>query len=317
MCFIILSHYSLFGNSSVTNIHTIFYEPFGEMGADIFVMLSGYFLCMQEFNLSKNIFRITKIWGKTIAYSWIILILFIIFKWTNIGIKSALTALFPVLFNEYWFITSFIFLMMLVPILNRLIKQLRRRNLLIVIFVLLFISGVQPLISAFSPFGAILNVGIMITSYLFAGYTRIYKVRYKSITLLVLFIISFTLQYVLRYFFNTNIFTYGILPFLCAGSIFIMITRSKSYYNSIINWFAASVFAAYLITSHPLVNSVLWSKWVNTANISYPILLGPVIVLALLVITVLIDQLYIFVEKHYLNNKFVLISNKITHYFEN
>lgn len=311
MCFIILSHYSLFGNSPVTNIHTIFYEPFGEIGADIFVMISGYFLCSQVPSIKKTTFRITKIWTRTIFYSWIILILFFISRHSQLTIMNTITSIFPVLFNEYWFITSFIVLMTIVPILNNLIDNHSRKYLLLIIIGMLFISGVQPLFSAFSPFGAILNVGIMITSYLFAGYIKKYKLKVSNYFLICAFVICLTFQYILRHFINTNVVTYGILPFLCAASIFSIVVRSRSFYNPIINWIASSVFASYLITSHPLVNSILWSKVINTSKINYPILSGPVIILCLLIITVMIDQIYLFLERKYFKYGINHITNKI------
>lgn len=264
-------------------------------------MLSGYFLSKQTFNLEKTSFRISKIWLKTIFYSWAILILFLIFKWTNVTIKSGIISLSPVLFNEYWFITSFILLMGLTPILNQIILKSSKRELIFFTTVFLFVSGVQPLISAFSPFGSILNVGIMITSYLFAGLIREHGAKFHSAVYLLIFFISLFLQYVSHQFLHTNIFTYGIFPFICAASLFIIITRWKSFYNPVINWMASSVFASYLITSHPLINSVLWSKWINTARFNYPIISGLIVVTLLLFITVLIDQTYRFLEKHYFN----------------
>lgn len=47
MLLIILSHYSLETNWNVSGKDawkTLFYQPFGQIGVDLFVMISGYFL---------------------------------------------------------------------------------------------------------------------------------------------------------------------------------------------------------------------------------------------------------------------------------
>lgn len=297
MFLIVLSHFSLFGNSNVTNFKTTFFEPYGEIGADIFVMISGYFLSISKQSFPKVKFRIAKLWIRTVVYSWIVLFLFLTFHISQITKKTFLQSALPVIFNQYWFITSFIFLMILTPVINLVIRKTNRKRLLIIVIIFLFFSGVQPLYSAFSPFGSFLNVGIMVTCYMTAAYIRKYEIQVNSLLLVLISVTILIVNYVILNFFHFTMINYGICPFIISACLFILITRTKPFHNPVINWAAKSVICTYLMTTHILVTSILWSKWINTSQFSNPVLAGPLIVFIVLLVTILIDQIYIKLEK--------------------
>ncbi len=298
MFLIVLSHISIWGTGTIRNLHTMIFQPYGEIGTDIFVMISGYFLCKQVPTIRKTFFRISRIWLRTIFYSWLILFIFAIFKINKLNIWNILSALLPVSFNEYWFITDFILLMILVPVLNQILTQLSPKQIVISIIILIFISGVMPLYAGFTPFGGYLNIGIMIASYIFAGYTRIYLKNISIWKFIFVFLLGLGIQYVFIYFFKNQMVTYGALPFVSAAALFPIIVKSKSFFSPIINKLAMSVFATYLITTHPLIVPVLWGNLMFRAERHFSLVIAGILsALILLIVTIVIDQIYLIIER--------------------
>ena len=63
----------------------------------------------------------------------------------NLSIAKILTAIFPVVFGEYWFITEFVVLMLFVSLLNRMLTSLNKNELKYYIGIIAFIFTVLPL----------------------------------------------------------------------------------------------------------------------------------------------------------------------------
>jgi hypothetical protein len=314
----VFSHISIWGTGTVRNFHTMIFQPYGEIGTDIFVMISGYFLCKQRPTIEKTFFRVSRIWLRTIFYSWLILLIFVVFKISKLNIWNILSALLPVSFNEYWFITDFILLMILVPVLNQVLIHLSPRQIIASIIVLVFISGVMPLYVGFTPFGGYLNIGIMIASYMFAGYTRIYLKDFSIWLFISVFLLGLSIQYISIYFFKNQMVTYGALPYVSAAALFPIIVRSKSFFSPIINRLAMSVFATYLITTHPLVVPVLWGNLMFRAEAHFNLVIAGILsALLLLIVTVAIDQIYLIIERKFGGLKLCsVLSSKLARFIE-
>lgn len=285
---IIASHYSNYGNWYSQTRLTSFFDPFGKVGVDLFIMISGWFLSVEVFDLKKMIKRISKLWLWVIFYTWSILLIDYFIRFEKITLKSIIHNVFPMLFNEYWFVTSFLVLMFLVPLLNKMVKFLSQKQLIIYIFIFLVGSSILPLINHSNPPMEVNGVGIMITSYLSAAYLKKYDLKKTNNWILpLIMIVSLVLQYVLNKGHN------GIMSFVIAFPIFVLFTKINSFYSNIVNFIASSVFASYLITENELIRIPLWHKWLNVGQYSdNPILPGILITICLICVTVLIDKIY-------------------------
>lgn len=114
MIFIISSHFSLYGNWADKNkyiISTMQFQPLGQIGVYLFVMISGYFLSTRSIDFKDAGRRIMPLWEKTILYSIFACIIAIILRLDSINIKAILKSFLPISLNKYWFMTSFILLM--------------------------------------------------------------------------------------------------------------------------------------------------------------------------------------------------------------
>ena len=141
MLFIVMHHAVMFSGVNSSNIleSKIFdiLQIGGKLGVNLFVLISAYFMVNKSFKLS----RILKIIFETFFYSVFIYLIFIAFGKTNFTIDEFILNFFPVIFERWWFVTTFVLLMILSPFLNIIIKSVSK-NLLLVISIVLFAYGV-------------------------------------------------------------------------------------------------------------------------------------------------------------------------------
>ena len=106
---------------SMTNIlFSDFLLVFCSISVNLYVMVSGYFLADLNFKMS----RIVRIWVQTCFYSSVITIIMMSLGLFPFNIVSIGKSFFPLSTDAYWFVTQFIGLMILSPLLMMLIKQL-------------------------------------------------------------------------------------------------------------------------------------------------------------------------------------------------
>ena len=100
-------------------------------------MISAYFLTGEKKPETKLLKRILTLWCRVIFYSWLILVIDLFIGFSPIGRKSLIKSIFPILGNEYWFVTSFFLLIFLVPFLNRLIQGVSKKQFIAVLVVMI------------------------------------------------------------------------------------------------------------------------------------------------------------------------------------
>lgn len=309
MIFILAYHYTMYGGwSNHNSVKIEFFGPYGQVGVSLFVMITGYFLAERESDFVKAWHRVNKLWIKTLVYSWIILICAIIFHFGTISKPKLLTSIFPVVFDEYWFITCYILLVLLTPVLNLVVAKFDKKNLLILISIIVFWGDVVPLIKNDGPLGSPLSVGVMFGPYLIAAFIRKYKVKIRTWQACSIILVSLLFEYfsffiLKRGIMNLDIarFTVGIVPLIMAVCIFFVVLNMKPYYSKVINWFASGVLASYLITEHPLFRMYFWHKLLHVRQFENPlwkfILMGIVIAIVAVLVCSIIDKVYEFVYK--------------------
>jgi len=108
------------------------FEAFFFCSVNVYVLISGYFLIEKETAFGK----VKAIWGQVIFYSMFLGILAVCTKITGaeeIDVYRGSYYLFPLLTEHYWFVTDYVFLCLLLPVMNPVLsamEQRRMRNLL-------------------------------------------------------------------------------------------------------------------------------------------------------------------------------------------
>lgn len=104
-----------------------------------FVLISGYFLCMREFQLKRAIL----IWGQAFFWSIGLYIVLYFCGAVDLDLKSLIKACFPITQQRYWFITTYVLMYSLVPLLNAAIRAMSQKTHAI-FFVRIFCNVHRP-----------------------------------------------------------------------------------------------------------------------------------------------------------------------------
>ena len=280
MFFIVLSHYAFhspFGFTgtkiSINQIYTQI-TALGNVGVNVFVLISATFLYRKGFQ-QYSIKRLFPIWRSMFFYSVFFYIVFVSTKTISFGTKGFIKSLFPVIFETWWFGTTYILLCLFYPFLNMLIERLDNRSyfrLLAVIFV------TWCLVPTFS--GQYLksnDITWFLCLYLFAGFIEknISRNRKKAsyYFLRALMFYFFYIVWIVasdalrlafpsfgdRALYFTDKQRLLILPL--SIYLFLGFKNINEFYSSAVNIISKSMFGVYLISEYPEMRQLIWSEW--------------------------------------------------------
>lgn len=123
---------------------------FGELGVNLFILITGYFMIHSSFQVKKCIKLILQVNFYMILSIGIACVLGIYDY--DINIKQIINWLFPVIRNRYWFITAYILIYILSPYMNMFAKMLSQQVYIKFILLVLCIWCIVPTI-----FGVLTN----------------------------------------------------------------------------------------------------------------------------------------------------------------
>lgn len=308
MIFIVAYHYTMYGDwQDYNSVKIQFFRPFGQVGVALFVMITGYFLAQKETTFTNAWHHIDKLWVKTLIYSWVILCCALIFHWGKFYKRDFLYAIFPVIFDEYWFITSYIVLILLTPLLNIPVRIFSKRDFFILIGIILIFADIVPFIkndgTPNAPLGNMLSVGAMLAPYFIAGFIRKYNFKVKTWQACFVTMGGLILEYSSMLILKHGIigldianFTFGLCPLITAIGIFLVFLNLPSFNSRIINRIASGVLATYLITEHPLFRIYFWHNLLHVNQFQYPfwkfVLMGILIAVMTVIICSFVDNVY-------------------------
>lgn len=273
-----------------------FIEALTICSVNVFVLISGFFLCTQDFKLS----RILKLLFAVLFYSvgWFIVYVFVFDN--PFSIKDFIRALFPVSYTQYWFISTYIGLCLLSPILNHVIKHFTRAQHLGTIILLVAIFSIWPDIFVLSnPMGVTergCTVAWFIVLYFIAAYIRKWPINLKPYRAFLLYtgcaIILLFVWIVLVLLTSTNNFEdeiHGMFTFyyyrynsfivlLTSAFLFLLflnLTVNNVILKKIIMFVAPLTMGVYLIHDNIHARKYVWSGLFNLE----PTIAAPLIVL--------------------------------------
>lgn len=239
------------------------YYLISRVAVDCYVMITGYFL------ISRLSFRwkgLLTVYIQTLFYSAGIALLFYLLGLLP-SIKTVLPYFIPVHSNAYWFVTTYIGLLLLAPFLSKGVMSLSKRNYLLLLLVL-FIMNFQPL------YGQVFSNRIFqfVALYLVGGYFRLYgicnlwKRNSKKVYILVLMIL-----YVMATFYNWIVNRNGwelksseyndLILFLALATFVVFLQMScESKKWILFAKLSPYTFGVYLIHDHELIRNYLWKN---------------------------------------------------------
>ncbi len=292
MLFIILWHFIYHGNiwsnsSQLSSYFWSFLTSLIYIHVNLFVLLSGYFNCEKKFRLSKAISINNSIWFYSVIF--VLLGIFVFNK--NIPTIEIIKSLLPITFWDYWFLTCYLLLYFLSPILNTVINNIdnkKYKKIILVYFILLIF---MPYITN----GEFYNVdsGYSLINFVFLYLLGAYlkknpiqdsyhfkKCSKNKIKLILLNLYIFTaFVNFLIYIFGNNLINFdndlvkyigsnlinGFLaynnPLLIAGCVaFFLYFSLLDFKNRYINIISKYVLGCYLITENNYIRDILYNS---------------------------------------------------------
>lgn len=280
MLMIVFHHFAAHGkfNFNYTNISTqrFWYSLIlmgGKIGVNLFVLISGYFLINNK-KITFNFKKILKFWLQVFFYSISIYFLFGITHINNnsINLKTFFKTLLPITYSSWWFASTYFFLYLIHPFLNKFLLMLEKDSFQKLLIILVICSYILPTLSKY------LNNRLLyfVCLYSIASYIKIYGLnsKFKRKHYFVLWALFSILTYFssiifiilgtkwpvfsvnFSYFYNE-----AKLPTLLISlSLFMFFATTKMKYNRLINIIASATFGVYLIHDSVIVRPFLWTN---------------------------------------------------------
>ncbi len=251
------------------------------IAVNIYVLITGYYMVKSKIKLRKIILLELEI----LFYSIGIYLILVIFNKINFSKKEFINVCFPVISSQYWFLTAYMGLYVLIPFLNKLANSLNKNQykLLIIILTILLsiIKTINPNNNVFSNSNGY-TLTWFLYLYLLAGYMRIHYVKEtKKIKLFILYILIVSVQLFLKVFFVKNLYIQNnyISHLLGYDNLFVLIESLvvflffkdikiiNKFTNKIILFISPLTLAVYLIHDNNFIRNILWNRVFKTCNI--------------------------------------------------
>ncbi len=288
MVMIIILHY--WGKSTYLDTATIempgfyigwFFKAICLCSVNCYVLLSGYFLIDKPFKPS----RILKVWAEVEFYSVMILFITSFIRHDHISIMTLIRSLLPITTESYWYVTVYILLLVISPILNFYIEKCDKKQLRTTCIILVTVFSVLPTILCYNDFTNIENGYSLlwfVSLYIIAAYIRKYGIGFfeNSRNRIISFVASFgilffskivihilSVQVVGEEKYTNLLFRYNSIFTLTASvslfCIFKNINITNKHLSKMISTVAPSTFGVYLIHLHPSIKEWFWRDIIN------------------------------------------------------
>ncbi len=145
MMMVVVLHYLDKGNilpkltdtgMNATGMTAWFLEVLCIVAVNVYMMISGYFLCTSSFKIS----RLLQLWLQVWMYSVVVGLIAAftgILPATEVDTHYYLTLLFPISMGHYWFMTAYVFLYLLLPLIGAGIRKMTKEQMQLTLILLL------------------------------------------------------------------------------------------------------------------------------------------------------------------------------------
>lgn len=250
----------------------------GEFGVALFFTITGYFI------VDNDDIKLTKILSEAFYYGAISIVVFIAsfccgYYFSEIGMQALLmytlkTVFIPVTGGSWWFITAYVFLVLLHPIINKFVSRLNKKGYAFLIFIAWMFW--YTLGNALGALFVTLQKGVFF--YLIGGYVKNYgvidRLRKKRAFLLFALFLSIAAYTVCAYIvylhesketlleeiivkllstFNTAM----AIP-IAAAALFLLLGGIPIKHSMAINKIASTTLGVYLLHDSVYARSVIW-----------------------------------------------------------
>lgn len=259
-------------------------DAFAIVAVNVYVLITGYFMCESRMKLGRLLQIVCQVLWYTMLIPVVLGVCGII-NLSELSIYEWLQCVFPIHMKHYWFVTSYVLLMLMVPFLNAGIRHMSQKQLaLTTVFLTLYQTlpkSILPL--QFSDDAAGYDMVWLICLYLIAAYIRKYGLPFfsslkKSLLCYMVSVLAIwgSLLFLRAIYLKWDIFgdrihfAYNYNHLFCLAASVSLFYACKHWQlpDGKISRFAAKAapytFGVYLLHEHILVRAK-WPAWLQTA----------------------------------------------------
>lgn len=222
-----------------------------------YALISGYVGVHSRFRIS----RIALLWLQIVFYTVLITILFSLFQPNSIPLQYWINAFFPILHDQYWYLTSYFGMCLFVPIMNLALNTFNKKHLtlLVVSFFLFFIT--IPAIIQQDLFMVQHGYSViwLCILYLIGGYLKKFDIlaHVRPFFGLLLYICAVLITWILHHTGYTHFVDYSSPTIFLSGlGLFVFFSTLKInniYIQKIITFLTPTTLGIYIIHANPLI----------------------------------------------------------------
>ena len=286
-----------FSIEPTVTIARLFFESISICCVNVFVLISGWF------GIKPSFYKFKHFMFQCFFFSFGLLFIAFLYRKVQFGIPLLIEIWNSLSLRDYWFITSYILLFLLAPVLNTFLDNTSNNKMLVIIvcfFIYEFVYGWFFQINGFNRgYSTISFIGL----YLLAAYLRRVSysfTRLKPSVYLIVFLLSCLLNTVvcsvmLKTGHEVKRFFDYTCPLVVLSSVSLLLCFSRIvFYSKTINYIASSAISVYLFHQNHFVKSTFRRIAVQIFNNNGPVLYFTKIliyILCVFIIAVLIDQI--------------------------
>ena len=265
-------------------------ESLAIVAVNVYVLISGYFLVEAEFKPGKIARIVLQVLFYTILLTAVSLA-FGIIQVSDLGVYNLIVQLFPFQLEQYWFMTAYLVLYILSPVLALGVKQISKKNLQVVIIAFVVFMSVEksilPVQIVFDKRGY--DALWFICLFLVAAYIRLYGVKFlekKWVCLLMYFggcamafaenmalFVVYTKTGELAHLFKSP-FHYNHIWVLMASlglfAFFLKVNIKEGIFAKAVCAISPYTLGVYLLHEHMYIK-YLWPKWLLAGSAENPV----------------------------------------------
>jgi hypothetical protein len=257
----------------------------GQVGVVLFVLISAYFLA---YSTSHPLPRLIRLWVQTAVYSVGTYVVFLLIAAlthhpVEIHPRDILTAVFPITFQAYWFVSAYFVLMLFVPFINRLLDTLTRHQAFVLTGLVVWVVFIWQILNGRSMYWTepLYLIGVYLIGALIRRYPQAMpRIRWWGVLLTFVVTAGLTLVFThglrnpnpvagpmgwsIELFNREQPHSTQILEILAAASLFICVTQSHkpqrtTRWHDVVLTVAPATFGVYLLHNSPMLEQRLWS----------------------------------------------------------
>ena len=265
-------------------------ESLSIVAVNVYVLISGYFLVESEFKPRKIVKLVLQVLFYTVLITAFSLAFGIIGK-EDLGFYNLIVQLFPFQLEQYWFMTAYLVLYILSPILAMGVKAMSQKQLQFITIVFVFFMCVEksilPVQIVFDKKGY--DALWFICLFLVAAYIRLYGIKFleKKVWAALFYLGGSIMSFVealiistvyektgeLMHLFGSTYHYNHIFVFLASVGLFMFFLQVKikdGWFATLVCKIAPYTLGVYLLHEQVYIR-YMWPKWLGCENISGPV----------------------------------------------